>query len=38
MCDVCEFYPSITEQLLAKALDFANTYRPISMAFRCGQK
>lgn len=28
--DVCDFYPSITEQLLAKALDFANTYRPIS--------
>ncbi|KAL9986499.1 hypothetical protein ACROYT_G000660 [Oculina patagonica] len=28
--DVCDFYPSITEKLLCKALDFANTYRPIS--------
>ena len=28
--DVCDFYPSITEKLLAKALDFANNYRPIS--------
>ena len=28
--DVCDFYPSITEKLLTKALDFANIYRPIS--------
>ena len=28
--DVCDFYPSITEKLLRKALDFANSYRPIS--------
>ena len=28
--DVCDFYPSITENLLAKALEFANAYRPIS--------
>ena len=28
--DVCDFYPSITEKLLCKALDFANGYRPIS--------
>ena len=28
--DVCDFYPSITEKLLNKALDFANIYRPIS--------
>ena len=28
--DVCDFYPSITEKLLHKALDFANSYRPIS--------
>ena len=28
--DVCEFYPSINEKLLSKALDFANKYRPIS--------
>ena len=28
--DVCDFYPSITEKLLCKALDFANSYRPIS--------
>ena len=28
--DVCEFYPSINEKLLSKALDFASTYRPIS--------
>ena len=27
--DVCEFYPSITEKLLSKALDFASKYRPI---------
>ena len=24
--DVCEFYPSITENLLSKALEFASTY------------
>ena len=28
--DICEFYPSINEKLLSKALDFANKYRPIS--------
>ena len=28
--DVCEFYPSITEKLLSKALDFASTYRQIT--------
>lgn len=28
--DVCEFYPSINEKLLSKAIDFANKYRPIS--------
>ena len=28
--DVCDFYPSITEKLLCKTLDFANSYRPIS--------
>jgi len=28
--DVCDFYPSITEKLLSKALDFAGKYRPIS--------
>lgn len=28
--DVCEFYPSITENLLSKALDFALTYRQIT--------
>ena len=28
--DVCDFYPSITEKLLRKAMDFANNYRPIS--------
>ena len=28
--DVCDFYPSITEKLLNKALDFANKYRQIS--------
>ena len=28
--DVCEFYPSINEKLLLKALDFASKYRPIS--------
>ena len=28
--DVCDFYPSITEKLLTKAVDFANIYRPIS--------
>ena len=28
--DVCEFYPSINEKLLSKALDFASKYRPIS--------
>ena len=28
--DVCDFYPSITEKLLTKALDFASIYRPIS--------
>lgn len=28
--DVCDFYPTITEKLLHKALDFANSYRPIS--------
>lgn len=27
---VCEFYPSITESLLSKALDFASTYRQIT--------
>ena len=27
--DVCEFYPSITEKLLSKALDVASKYRPI---------
>ena len=27
---MCDFYPSITEKLLCKALDFANSYRPIS--------
>ena len=27
--NVCEFYPSITEKLLSKALDFASKYRPI---------
>ena len=26
---VCEFYPSITEKLLSKALDFASKYHPI---------
>ena len=28
--DVCEFYPSITEKLLSKALDFATDYRRIT--------
>ncbi len=28
--DVCDFYPSITEKLLNKALDFASKYRKIS--------
>ena len=28
--DVCEFYPSITEKLLSKALDFATNYRWIT--------
>lgn len=28
--DVCDFYPSITEKLLSKALHFAGKYRPIS--------
>ena len=28
--DTCEFYPSINEKLLSKALDFASKYRPIS--------
>ena len=28
--DVCDFYPSITEKLLNKALDFASKYRHIS--------
>ena len=28
--DVCDFYPSINEKLLSKALDFASKYRPIS--------
>ena len=28
--DLCEFYPSINEKLLSKALDFASKYRPIS--------
>ena len=28
--DVCDFYPSITEKLLSKALHFADKYRPIS--------
>ena len=28
--DVCDFYPSITDKLLTKALDFANIYRPIN--------
>ena len=28
--NVCDFYPSITEKLLSKALDFATTYRSIS--------
>ena len=28
--DVCEFYPSINEKLLSKALDSASKYRPIS--------
>ena len=27
---VCDFYPSINEKLLSKALDFASEYRPIS--------
>ena len=27
---MCDFYPSITEKLLRKAMDFANNYRPIS--------
>ena len=27
---MCDFYPSITEKLLRKGLDFANSYRPIS--------
>ena len=27
---MCDIYPSITEKLLRKALDFANSYRPIS--------
>ena len=28
--DVCEFYPSITEKLLSKALDFATNFRQIT--------
>ena len=28
--DVCDLYPSITEKLLANALNFASIYRPIS--------
>jgi len=28
--DVCEFYPSINEKLLSKALDFDNKYRRIT--------
>ena len=28
--DVCDFYPSITEKLLSKALDFATAYRQIT--------
>ena len=28
--DVCDFYPSINEKLLSKALDFASKYQPIS--------
>lgn len=28
--NICEFYSSINEKLLAKALDFASKYRPIS--------
>ena len=28
--DVCEFYPSITEELLDKALDFAKNYTTIT--------
>ena len=28
--DVCEFYPSITEKLLSKALDFASNFRQIT--------
>ena len=28
--DVCDFYPSINEKLLSKALDFAHNFRPIS--------
>lgn len=28
--DVCDFYPSINEKLLSKALDFASKYRSIS--------
>ena len=28
--DMSDFYPSITEKLLCKALNFANSYRPIS--------
>ena len=30
MFRACEFYPSISEKLLSKALDFASKYRPIS--------
>ena len=28
--DVCDFYSSINEKLLCKALDFANKHRPVS--------
>lgn len=28
--DVCDFYPSINEKLLSKALDYAGKYRPFS--------
>ena len=28
--DICEFYPSISEELLTNALEFAQTYDPIS--------
>ena len=28
--DICDFYPSITEELLDKALDFASHYKEIT--------